>query len=88
MGKYFMGDEFALSKAEPIRVKVRGTSKVAKVEIIKDSKVIYATEPKTEEISFEYTDRSDVNGRHYYYVRVQQDNEMIAWSSPFFINYP
>ena len=39
MGKYFMGDEFALKKPEPIRVKVRGTGKVAKVEIIKDSKV-------------------------------------------------
>lgn len=88
MGKYFMGDEFALSKPEPIRVKIRGTVKVAKVEIIKDSKVIYATEPKTQEVSFEFKDRSEVSGRHYYYVRVQQENEMIAWSSPFFINYP
>ena len=88
MGKYFMGDEFALKKPEPIRVKVRGTGKVAKVEIIKDSKIVYATEPKTQDVSFEFTDRGEVNGRHYYYVRVQQEDQMIAWSSPFFINYP
>ena len=87
MGKYFMGDEFALNKPEPIRVKVRGTGKVAKVEIIKDSKIIYATEPKTQDVSFEFTDRGEVSGRHYYYVRVQQEDQMIAWSSPFFINY-
>jgi hypothetical protein len=87
MGKYFMGDEFTLRKPEPIRVKVRGTAKVAKVEIIKDSKVIYATEPKTQDVSFEFADRGEVKGRHYYYVRVQQEDEMIAWSSPFFINY-
>ena len=87
MGNHFMGDEFRSSKPEPIKVKVRGTGKVAKVEIIKDSKVIYATEPKAQDVSFEFTDRSGVNGRHYYYVRVQQEDEMIAWSSPFFINY-
>ena len=87
MGKYFMGDEFPLKKAEPIKVKVIGTTKVSKVEIIKDSKVIYATEPMKQDVSFEFTDREDVKGRHYYYVRVLQDNDMIAWSSPFFINY-
>jgi hypothetical protein len=87
MGKHFMGDEFAMSKPEPVRVKARGTRKVTKVEIIKDGKVIYATEPRTEDVSFEFTDRSDVNGRHYYYVRLQQEDGMIAWSSPFFINY-
>jgi hypothetical protein len=87
MGKHFMGDEFGLNKPEPIRVKVKGTAKVAKVEIIKDSKIIYATEPKTQDVSFEFTDRGDMNGRHYYYVRLQQEDQMIAWSSPFFINY-
>lgn len=87
MGKHFMGDEFALNKSEPLKVKVQGTTSVSKVEIIKDSKVIYATEPKSKDVSFEFTDRGDVSGRHYYYVRVQQDNRMIAWSSPFFINY-
>jgi hypothetical protein len=29
MGKHFMGDEFALKRAEPIRVKVHGTESVA-----------------------------------------------------------
>ena len=87
MGEHFMGDEFALSKPRPIRVKARGTRAIARADVIKDGNVIYTTEPKQANVDFEFIDKGDVNGRHYYYVRVQQDDEMLAWSSPFFINY-
>jgi hypothetical protein len=82
-----MGDEFPLAKALPLRVKVRGTRAVAKVDVIKDSKVIYSTSPNKQNVEFEYTDKDSVAGRHYYYVRAQQEDEMLAWSSPMFINY-
>jgi len=87
MGEHFMGDEFPLAKAEPIKVKVRGTRNLAKVEVIKDSNVIYSVTPNKPTAEFEYTDKDSVNGGHYYYVRVQQDDERLAWSSPMFINY-
>jgi len=87
MGDYFMGDEFSLTKSKPIKVRARGTRPVVKVEILKDSKVIYSTSPNLQNVDFEFTDTGDVSGRHYYYVRLQQEDKMIAWSSPFFINY-
>ena len=87
MGEHFMGDEFSLSKPRPIRVKARGTRPIARAHVIKDGNVIYTTEPKQQNVDFEFIDKGDVNGRHYYYVRVQQDDETLAWSSPFFINY-
>ncbi len=87
MGRHFMGDEFALAKAEPLRVKLRGTRPIARVDVIKDSKVIYSAEPKQQNVSFEFRDTGDVSGRHYYYVRVQQEDQMLAWSSPMFVNY-
>lgn len=87
MGRYFMGDEFELSSAQPLRVKARGTRPVAKVEVIKDSRVIYAVQPRSRGVQFEFLDKGDTGGRHYYYVRLQQEDGMIAWSSPFFINY-
>jgi hypothetical protein len=87
MGKHFMGDEFQLSKAEPIHVKARATKAVKKVEIIKDSKVVYTTTPGKPEVDFSFSDNDSVSGRHFYYVRLQQDDGMLAWSSPFFINY-
>jgi hypothetical protein len=87
MGKHFMGDEFTLKKPEPIKIKIRGTQSVAKIEIIKDSQIIYSTDPNRKDVDYEFLDKGDVSGRHYYYVRVQQSDRMLAWSSPFFVNY-
>ena len=87
LGEHFMGDEFALTAAQPLRIHVKGTRAIARVEIIKDNKVIYSTQPGKPLADFEFTDKGSVAGRHFYYVRVRQDNEMLAWSSPMFINY-
>jgi hypothetical protein len=86
MGSHFMGDEFKLAKAEPIHVKVLGTESLAEVDIIKDGNVIYASRPGKSQAEFEFLDQSDVAGHHYYYVRVQQANRLMAWASPFFVN--
>ncbi len=87
MGAHFMGDEFRLSSPSPIRVRARGTRAVAKVEVIKDNAVIYTAEPKSPNVDFSFLDKGSVDGRHFYYVRLLQDDGMIAWSSPFFVNY-
>jgi len=75
-----------LKRAEPIKVKVIGTDNLAEIVIIKDGKVIYSAQPNKREAQFEFVDNGDVSGTHYYYVRVQQANRMLAWSSPFFVN--
>lgn len=87
MGPYFMGDEFKLSKPLPLRIKARGTRPIARVDIIKDSKLVYSTEPRKAEIEFQFTELGELAGRHYFYVRLMQEDGMIAWSSPMFINY-
>ncbi len=87
MGAHFMGDEFQTKASLPIQVKARGARNVAKVEIIKDSKVIYTAEPKRPNVDFSFVDKGDAAARHYYYVRLLQEDGMIAWSSPFFVNY-
>ena len=38
MGAHFMGDEFALQQAEPLRVHLRGPRNIAQVDVIKDGK--------------------------------------------------
>jgi hypothetical protein len=67
-------------------VKVIGTDTLAEVSIVKDGSVIYSTRPQKKTADFEFVDNGDVTGRHYYYVRVQQVNRLLAWSSPFFVN--
>jgi len=87
MGDHFMGDEFRLKRAEPITITARGTRPIARVEIVKDSKVIYATAPGQRDVALQFNDTGDILQRHYYYVRMQQDDRMTAWSSPLFVNY-
>jgi len=55
--------------------------------VIRDSEVVYSTEPKKQDINFQYIDKADFSTRHYYYVRLMQEDGQIAWSSPFFVNY-
>ena len=89
MGDYFMGDRFRASETLPLRVRIRGTGEVEKVRIIRDGRIVHTHSPGTQEADFEFTDaESGSNGRtHYYYVRVEQVDGQIAWSSPLWIDF-
>lgn len=90
MGQHFMGDEFRAPAdgAGPISIRVRGTVDVASVEIIRDSEVIYTQTPNEQTVTMEYADNeAPGDGTSYYYVRVQQVDGNIAWSSPIWVNY-
>ncbi len=86
MGDHFMGEEFAATVAPPLRVRVIGTSAIAKIEVIKDEKVVYTTSPGQKEVSFTFKDGASSRGTSYYYVRVLQDDRQIAWGSPIWLN--
>jgi hypothetical protein len=86
---YFMGDELRASEPLPIKVKVRGTSDIDKIHIIRGDKVLYSHAPESAEATFEYTDESarGERGTFYYYVRVEQKDGQLAWASPFWVTY-
>ena len=39
------------------------------------------------DLALTYLDNSAPKGKHYYYVRVEQTDGQLAWSSPFWVNY-
>jgi hypothetical protein len=84
-GDHIMGDEFKTTGAPTLQIKVIGTSKLAKVEIIKDGDVVHTFEPGKAELADKWTDPKPAPGTHYYYVRVQQDDGELAWASPMWI---
>jgi hypothetical protein len=87
MGEHFMGDAFKVSEPLPIRVTVRGTQAVGKVHVIRDGRIIYSQSPGAQDVNFEYTDMDmSGGGSHYYYIRVEQVDNQVAWSSPFWAN--
>jgi hypothetical protein len=87
-GTHMMGDEFSTADPPTLKVKLRGTSKFAKVIVIRDGKFVYATSPNTQDVEFSWRDNQpQKNKTSYYYVRGEQDNGEIVWVSPMWIKY-
>ncbi|MEO7653482.1 MAG: hypothetical protein ABIZ80_23735, partial [Bryobacteraceae bacterium] len=86
VGEHIMGDEFRTAGPPAIRIKVQGTAPVAKVVVIKDNAVAYTAQPGTADVELSYRDQAGPNGKSFYYVRIEQSDGQLAWSSPFWIS--
>jgi len=86
-GEHMMGDAFDATTAPRMTVKVAGTSRIDKVEIIKDGKFVYETRPEGSTAEFTYVDQNPEKRESWYYVRVIQADRQMAWSSPMWIRY-
>jgi Protein of unknown function (DUF3604) len=87
-GDYLAGDEFSTSALPTLNVKLEGTSKFAKVVIVRDGKYVYSAAPGEQKVQFTWRDNQPNKGKNsYYYVRGEQDNGEIVWVSPFWITY-
>lgn len=83
LGDCFMGEECdADPGTTPFRVRARGTDEIAAIHLIRDGEYVYKHEPEGQETEFEFLDRAAGPGEHWYYVRVEQVDEELAWSSP------
>lgn len=87
-GEHFMGEEFAVREPPLITVRLWGTSKFARVFIVKNGRYVYMTEPASAQVEFTWRDNNLEKGRTaYYYVRGEQDDGEIVWASPMWIRY-
>jgi hypothetical protein len=87
-GGHLMGDTFDTSTRPTIEISIQGTVPVAKVHVLRDSKYVYTGEPKQQDVKLRYTDADIPAGKtSYYYVRVEQADGNLAWSSPMWITY-
>ena len=85
-GENIMGDEFTVTGAPPIAVKLIGSAPFAKVVIVKDGQEVYSVAPKTKDVNFTWSDEKSESGKtSYYYVRGQQDDGQLVWASPMWI---
>jgi hypothetical protein len=88
-GDHLMGDEFTADGPVSLKVLVHGTRRVARVDVIKDFVYVYSTEPRSDRVSFEWTDAERrPGGLSWYYVRAIQDDGELAWASPFWVRFP
>jgi hypothetical protein len=85
LGDHFMGDDFVADAPQKVRVKARGTGPIEAIHLVRDAQYIYKVSPGTPTAEFEYLDQAAGPGEHWYYVRVEQRNGELAWSSPIWV---
>ncbi len=89
MGEHFMGDEFHTAEPLAMTVKVRGTTDIARLHVLRGGQVVYTHTPDAQDAVFEYlnTDARRGIGTQYYYMRGERIDGNMAWGSPFWVNY-
>jgi hypothetical protein len=87
-GDHLMGDAFEQNKRPTIDIRVAGTGPVAKVHVLRNNEYVYTGEPKKQDVTLRYTDTDAPAGKaSFYYVRVEQADGNLAWSSPLWVTY-
>jgi len=79
-----MGDKIPASDGKPVevRIAVRCPSDIDRVEVCRNGQFIYVNRPEGHNADLTFVDNAPLPGYSYYYVRVIQKDEEIAWSSP------
>ena len=82
-----MGAEYSTKSSPDIKVKVIGTTRIEKVDLVKNGKNLHRFSGNNEMLEFEYKDKTIEKGNNYYYLRVKQADLEMAWSSPIFVEF-
>ncbi len=68
-----------------LTVNIIGTGPISQVDVIRGQEFIYTLQRRPAETAFRYVDKNPSDGVRYYYVRVQQADGQMAWSSPIWV---
>ncbi|MDE0100789.1 MAG: hypothetical protein OXN89_00270 [Bryobacterales bacterium] len=83
--EYLQGDILKAEGPFRLTVKVLGTTRIRQVDIIKNQEFVYTRQILPQDIEFDFEDAEKAAGEDYYYVRVQQADGNVAWSSPIWV---
>jgi hypothetical protein len=84
---HIQGDIFESGALPELSAKIVGTGPLKKVVIVRDNQYIFSNEPEGSTFQLRFKENSLSPGEHYYYVRAEQKNGNMAWSSPIWIKY-
>ncbi|MBI1353013.1 MAG: DUF3604 domain-containing protein [Acidobacteria bacterium] len=84
--EYLQGDIVTAAGRKPqLAVKVIGTAPIRQIDIIRGKEFVYTVQNQGPEVDLTFVDNDPPSGESYYYVRVQQANDEMAWSSPIWV---
>ncbi len=89
--RWTQGDIFYSAPQPRMRLFVRGTATIERVDVIKNNNIVYTNNPGCQICKVEYTDYDPdgamgaIASESFYYVRVRQFDGQLAWSSPVWV---
>ncbi|MBI1789183.1 MAG: DUF3604 domain-containing protein [Acidobacteria bacterium] len=83
--EYLQGDIAAVDGEFKLWVKVIGTQPIRQIDIVKNNTFVHTRQPLERQAAFTFADPQATPGESYYYVRVIQVDDQMAWSSPIWI---
>ncbi|HUT09285.1 MAG TPA: CehA/McbA family metallohydrolase [Thermoguttaceae bacterium] len=81
---HLMGEKLETPAGESVKLEIvtRCPGEIQRIDVCRNNRFLYTESPEGREMELTYIDRDPLPGRSYYYVRVIQKDEEIAWSSP------
>ncbi len=84
---YIQGDILRSGSLPELTARIIGTGRLKEVVVVRDNEYVYTTRPEGESFLLSFRETSLTPGEHYYYVRVEQQDGHVAWSSPIWVDY-
>jgi hypothetical protein len=82
---YVQGDIASGSSMPELIAKIVGTGPLKRVALVRNNEYIYTNDPSGDSFDLRYRENTLSPGEHYYYVRVEQKDGNVAWSSPIWL---
>ncbi|MFN7561163.1 MAG: hypothetical protein ACK5TH_05250, partial [Prosthecobacter sp.] len=80
-----LGTEIALTGKPVLKFAIDGTAAIQRVTLVRNEKNHQQWEPNAKTFSQSFTDESPLPGENRYYLRVEQNDGNMAWSSPVWV---
>jgi hypothetical protein len=84
-GPHLMGEAFETQGKPALAFRVEGTAPVSRITIVRNEQNHHVIEPGTRSARTEWTDESPLPGENRYYLRIEQSDGNMAWSSPLWV---
>jgi hypothetical protein len=80
-----MGEAFETTGRSTLSFLVEGTAAIARITIVRNEQNHHVIEPGSRTVRAEWTDDAPVQGENRYYLRIEQNDGNMAWSSPLWV---
>jgi len=84
-GDHLMGEVFSVASKPTLTFRVEGTAPVKRLTIVRNEQNHHVMEPGAKSVSSTWTDHSPLPGENRYYLRIEQADGNMAWSSPLWV---